>query len=299
MQRTVAMRQIPVKCNQELIKSAIRLDGRSESQHRPLNISFGPDYGCCLASIGNSKVLSQISANIAEPRLTRPSEGVINIRVDLSMLGSSSYDTSRNSDECVQLSRLLHKGIRDAHCIDLESLCIISGEKVWHIQVDVAILNHEGNLIETASIATLAALAHFRRPEVGVEDGNVIVHSFDTREPISFTMLHFPFLMKFAFFKEATISFVDPSEDEERFCDGYLIVGANIFREITLLHIAGKSLISKDQIMKQCNYAIGQTKVLNEHLRKALNKDESERQASRKEKRFYKGTIYQALASVY
>lgn len=293
------MRQIPVKCNQELVKSAIRTDGRSELQHRPLNISFGPDFGCCLATLGNSKVMTQISATIAEPRLTRPSEGVINIRVDLTMLGSTNYDTSRNSDECVQLSRLLHKGIRDARCIDLESLCIISGEKVWHIQVDVTILNHEGNLIEVASVSSLAALAHFRRSEVSVEDGNVIVHSFEMREPVRFTMLHFPFLMKFAFFKGATISFVDPSEDEEKFCDGYLIVGANIFREITLLHIAGKSLISKDQILKQCNYAISQTKVLNDKLKRELDNDDFQRQEAKKRKEFYKGTIYEALTRVY
>lgn len=293
------MRQIPVKCNQELVKSAVRTDGRNELQHRPLNISFGPDFGCCLATLGNSKVMTQISAIIAEPRLTRPSEGVINIRADLTMLGSTNYDTSRNSDECVQLSRLLHKGIRDARCIDLESLCIISGEKVWHIQVDVTVLNHEGNLIEVASVSSLAALAHFRRPEVSVEDGLVKVHSFELREPVRFTMLHFPFLMKFAFFKGATISFVDPSEDEEKFCDGYLIVGVNIFREITLLHIAGKSLISKNQILKQCNHAISQTKVLNDKLKKELDNDDAQRQEARKRKELYKGTIYEVLARVY
>lgn len=293
------MRQIPVKCNQDLIKSAIRPDGRSETQHRPLQISFGPDYGCCLTTIGNTKVLAQVSSNIQEPRLTRPSEGVINIRVDLSLLGSSNYDTARTSDECVQLTRLLHKGIKDARCIDLEALCIISGEKVWHIQVDVAVMSHEGNLIETSSIAALAALAHYRRPEVSVEDGKVISHSFDLREPVKFTMLHFPFLMKFAFFKEATVSYVDPTEDEERFCDGYLIVGANIFRDITLLHISGKSLISKDQILKQCSYATKRTCTINDILKKALSLDEDQRKAAKKEKRVFKGTIYEALAKVY
>lgn len=249
-----------------------------------------------MASIGNTKVLTQVSANISEPRLTRPCEGVVNIRVDLSMLGSANYDTSRNSDECVQLTRLLHKGIKDARCIDLESLCIIGGEKVWHIQVDVTVLNHEGNLIEVASVSSLAALSHFRRPEVSVEEGTIIEHSFDLREPVKFTMLHFPFLMKFAFFKEATISYVDPSEDEEKFCDGYLIVGANIAREITLLHIAGKSLISKDQILKQCNYAVKRTRALHNEFKKALDKDESERLKAKDEKRFYRGNIYEVLA---
>lgn len=293
------MRQIPVKCNQELIRAAVRTDGRGETQHRQLNISFGPDYGCCLATIGNTKVLAQISANIGEPRLTRPSEGVVNIRVDLSLLGSASYDTSRNSDECVQLTRLLHKGVKEARCIDLESLCIISGERVWHIQADVAILNHEGNLIEAASISTLGALAHFRRPEVSVEDGHVIIQPVELRDPVKFAMLHFPFLMKYAFFKEGNVSYVDPSEDEERFCDGYLIVGANIFKDITLLHISGKSLISKDQILKQCNYAVKRTRILNEQVKRALELDEQERQKAKKEKRFHKGTIYEVLSLVH
>lgn len=291
------MRQIPVKCNQDLVKSAIRTDGRTSTQRRPLNIGFGPDFGCCVAAIGNTKVITQVSAVIAEPRLTRPSEGVINIRADLSMLGSAGYDTSRNSEQCVQLSRLLHKGIRDARCIDLESLCVISGEKVWHLQVDVTVLNHEGNLIEAASVSALGALAHYRGPEVTVDDGNVIVHSFEMREPTRLTILHFPFLIEFAFFNEVPIC--DPTEDEEKYCDGYLIVGANIFREVTLLHIAGKSLISKDQILKQCNYSIGQTKVLNDELKKALDRDELDRQAARKEKKPYRGTIYEVLATVY
>lgn len=293
------MRQIPVKCNSELVRGAVRTDGRSETQHRPLNISFGPDYGCCLATIGNTKVLTQISSSIAEPRLTRPAEGVVNIRVDLSLLGSANYDTSRNSEECVQLTRLLHKGIKEARCIDLDSLCIISGEKVWQIQADVIIMNHEGNLIEAASISTLAALAHYRRPEVGLEDGKVVILSAETKEPVGFTMLHFPFLMKFAFFKEATISFVDPSEDEESFCDGYLIVGANIFKDITLLHISGKSLISKDQIVKQCDYAVKRTRALNEEVRLALVNDERERREAKKEQRFYKGNIYEVLAKIH
>uniref|UniRef100_A0A6G1SMB4 Exosome complex component RRP45 n=1 Tax=Aceria tosichella TaxID=561515 RepID=A0A6G1SMB4_9ACAR len=289
------MRQIPVKCNQELIKSAVRLDGRGEETHRPLSISFGPDFGCCLAAIGNTKVLTQISSTIAEPRLTRPSEGILNIRVDLSLLGSTNHDTSRNSEECVQLTRLLHKGIKEARCIDLESLCVVSGEKVWHIQADVIIMNHEGNLIEAASISTLAALAHYRLDVVKAENGPAA----EPNERISFSMLHFPFLMKFAFFKEATISYVDPSEDEERFCDGYLIVGANIFKDITLLHISGKSLISKDQIFKQCNYAVKRTRELNEIVKRALFNDEQERQKAEKEKRFYKGNIYEVLAKVH
>lgn len=258
-----------------------------------MDIGFGRDYGSCTVSIGNSKVITQVSAYVGEPKLTRPSEGIIKIRVDLSMLGRANYDTSKNSDECVQLSRLLQKGIQDARCIDLESLCIIGGQKVWHIQVDISILNHEGNIIQAASMSALSALAHFRRPEVTVEDGKITFHSLDVKESVRFEMLHFPILMKFCFLKGTT--FLDPSDQEEKYCDGFLIVGANIFNDITLVQIGGKSLLSKQQIMKQLDLAISNIKIVNQQLKIALDKDELER----KKNRSFKGSIYQVLARLH
>ena len=34
--------------------------------------------------------------------------------------------------------------------------------QVWQLRVDVTILNHDGNMLDCASIAAIAALAHFR-----------------------------------------------------------------------------------------------------------------------------------------
>ena len=49
--------------------------------------------------------------------------------------------------------------------------------KVWQIRVDVHMLNHDGNLMDAASIAAITALCHFRRPDVSIQGEDVTVVS--------------------------------------------------------------------------------------------------------------------------
>lgn len=47
--------------------------------------------------------------------------------------------------------------------------------QVWQIRVDVHMLNNDGNLMDASSIAAIAALCHFRRPDVAVQGEEVTV----------------------------------------------------------------------------------------------------------------------------
>lgn len=49
--------------------------------------------------------------------------------------------------------------------------------QVWQIRVDLHLLNHDGNIIDAASIAAIVALCHFRRPDVSVQGEEVTVVS--------------------------------------------------------------------------------------------------------------------------
>jgi len=84
----------------------------------------------------------------------------------------------RLSELEVIVSRLLEKALRRSRAIDTEGLCIIAGEKVWSIRVDIRVLDHEGNITDCACIAAIAALYHFRRPEYTIEDDEVTIVSF-------------------------------------------------------------------------------------------------------------------------
>ena len=56
--------------------------------------------------------------------------------------------------------------------------------------MDIRILNHEGNVADCASIAGLAALAHFRRPDISL-DGDKVTVSF-TKELINLISIKSP-----------------------------------------------------------------------------------------------------------
>lgn len=54
-------------------------------------------------------------------------------------------------------------------------MCAFS--QVWQIRLDLHLLNHDGNIIDAASIAGIVALCHFRRPDVSVQGEEVTVVS--------------------------------------------------------------------------------------------------------------------------
>lgn len=47
-------------------------------------------------------------------------------------------------------------------------------------------LNHDGNLMDAASIAAITALCHFRRPDVGIQGDEVtVVSQKQTQQAVS------------------------------------------------------------------------------------------------------------------
>lgn len=68
--------------------------------------------------------------------------------------------------------------------------------QVWQIRVDVHMLNHDGNLMDAASIAAITALCHFRRPDVSIVGEEITVVSRYTHAGGVFLILIvFPLLL--------------------------------------------------------------------------------------------------------
>jgi exosome complex component RRP45 len=60
----------------------------------------------------------------------------------------------------------------------MESLCIVSEQQVWTLRLEVVVLDDGGNCAAAAALAGLAALAHFRRPDVTLKGDKVTVRSW-------------------------------------------------------------------------------------------------------------------------
>lgn len=72
--------------------------------------------------------------------------------------------------------------------------------QVWSFRVDLNLINHEGNILDCASIAALAALAHFRRPDVTSDGTDFKIHNIKERDPIPTVIHHYPVCITYAIF---------------------------------------------------------------------------------------------------
>ncbi|KAJ4452027.1 exosome complex component RRP45 [Periplaneta americana] len=272
-------------CEKSFVLRAItegkRLDGRNLNDSRELKIYFGTDWGCCQVSLGETKVLAQVLCEVQQPKPTRPNEGLLFLNVELSPMGAPHFETGRQSELGVQLNRLLEKCIKDSRCVDLESLCIVAEEKVWALRVNINVLNHEGNLVDAASVAALTALCHFRRPDVTITGEETVIHDPSERDPIPISLHHHPVCVSYALFNKGDSIVVDPTAIEERVAEAQLVFGMNAYRELCGLHLGGNALTNYSIIVQCAQRAAVRAAEVVALVKSALEEDEKARTAEK------------------
>src|SRR3989344_4685301 len=132
----------------ELLKEDKRLDGRSLTEYRKIEIEKGISKNAessARVRIGNTEVYAGVKTEIVEPYPDSPDEG--------------TFMTT------VELARIIDRGIRDSGFIDFKKLCIKPGEKVWQIFLDIITINDDGNLLDVAGLASLIAIGNAKLPK--------------------------------------------------------------------------------------------------------------------------------------
>ncbi|KAL2744635.1 exosome complex component RRP45 isoform X1 [Vespula maculifrons] len=256
------------------IKEKTRLDGRDLFEARSVNIYFGSDWGTCIVSLGKTRAVAQVSCDIQQPKPSRPNEGMIYINVELNPLAAHHFENNRQSEATTLINRQLEKCIKESKCIDLESLCIVADKKVWNLRLDINILNHDGNLIDCASIAALAALLHFHRPDVTSTGNNIIVHPFNEKDALPLRLFFLPVCVSFITF-ESGITVMDPTYIEEKVAVAQLTLGVNSYKELCSLHFdyLTKTLTVEDVISVASNHAAKYAINLIKQIKEAVVKD--------------------------
>lgn len=165
----------------------------------------------------------------------------------------------------------------------------------------------EGNIIECSSIAALAALAHYRRPDVTSTGERIIVHDYSEKEPIQTSLHHYPICLTYAIFNKGYVlintftaniyqsslkpsaymrlSFLvfrqqivaDPSLIEEQTAEASLNVGMNAYRELCGLHLGGLALSDHNSILKVVQKAGTAAADIVQIIKKSLAEDEEAR----------------------
>ena len=152
-----------------------RIDNRNKEEYRKIEIEKNPilnAIGSCKLKIGNTEVICGIKGDIGIPYPDSPDEGVIITSVEYAPLAGKEIEAGRPDENMVELSRVVDRGIRESHCIDLKKLCIEENNEIWKINIDCYILNHDGGLIDACTLACVLALHFAKMPKKDEDEKN-------------------------------------------------------------------------------------------------------------------------------
>ncbi|KAF8252116.1 ribosomal protein S5 domain 2-like protein [Wilcoxina mikolae CBS 423.85] len=262
----------------EALSQGLRLDGRGFDCFRSLELQFGHESGLADVRLGTTRVIACVSGELVEPFPDRPFDGIFTIATELGIMGSTAVETGRQTEQEVLLARLIEKSIARSNAIDLESLCIVSGQQCWHIRADVHFLNHDGGLVDASAIAVVAALQHFRRPDVSVQGGRVITHTLSERVPIALSILHVPICVTFSLFgSEWNVTLLDATLQEEQLRDGEMTITMNRYGEVCQIAKAGGLSIHAGALRHCIRKALVKAEDITTFLAKRLEEDQTQR----------------------
>jgi exosome complex component RRP42 len=247
----------------KLAQEGKRVDGRKFDEYREIEIETGiikKAEGSCKVKIGNTQVLAGIKMDIGEPYPDTPEEGVMTTAAELIPLASPDFEAGPPREDAIELARVVDRGIRESKLIEVEKLCIEPKEKVWMVFIDIHILDHDGNLFDAASLASLAALMTTKVPASRFELGED--YPLPLRDPpISCTSAKFN-----------GIVVMDPSLDEEEIADTRLTVATDKSGDVRAMQKGLNGSFSKDEIRKVIKASVYNGKKIRELLYKSVGK---------------------------
>lgn len=229
----------------DLLKKGKRVDDRGFDDYRPIVVEKGISSkaeGSALVKIGKTQVLVGVKLAIGEPFPDMPNSGVLTTNAELIPLASPSFEKGPPDEDTVEIARVVDRGIRESQCIDLDKLCLIPGEKVWIIFVDMHVLDYDGNLFDASALGAVAALLDAYMPKI---EEDKVVYGEKTNEKLP--MFHKPVETTFAKINKSIV--VDPCLDEELVMDARLTVATDENGTICAMQKGGSGTFTQDEIL--------------------------------------------------
>jgi len=293
--------------------SEFRADGRTPLDTRPLRVTYARAEGQASAEIqlGKTRVLTVVTSELTPPYPDRPTEGFLNLSIEYSPMATLGIDNARSNPTLVEVDRVIERCLRQSRALDTEALCVIAGNKVWSLRCDVRILDDCGNVVDAACLATIAALLHFRLPEVtvltgdsinsissssssskgetGMASASVIVHHSFEKEPSALPIHHVPICVTFGLFSDSPVlAAVDPTHREEAVMGGRLTYSINVHKELCALQKIGGLPLPPSSLVEWAEVASEKVSEWHALLQNSL--EAADRQAKEERLKFVRGT---------
>ncbi len=234
-----------------------RADGRKFDEFRPISVEVGviqKAEGSARVKIGESQVVVGVKVQPGEPFPDTPDTGVIITNLELVPLASPTFETGPPREDAIELARVVDRGVRESKAIDLSKLCIESGQKVWMVFIDVHVLDHDGNLMDAASLGAIAALRNTKVPNT----------KFGLGEDVPLPLKDVPVAITSVDVGGTIL--VDPSLDEDSVALCKLTVITNKEGALAGMQKSGKGALTPDKIKYIVHLAKDKANALREKL---------------------------------
>lgn len=225
----------------KLLSKGMRVDGRRPDEMRPLTIEtnfIGSAEGSARVKLGNTQVVVGVKLIKGEPFPDTPNSGVLSTNAELIPMASETFEGGPPDQESIEVARVIDRGIREGHAVDLEKLCIEPGKEVWIMFVDVHVIDYDGNLFDAANIGANAAfkttIVPAKRAGLGEDYPLPVLH-----QPISITAVKIDGKL-----------LVDPTHDEERVADARLTVATNEMGRLCAMQKGGEGSLTRDDVRR-------------------------------------------------
>lgn len=205
----------------KLIEENSRINGRGFFEIRNLSVESGiyqKAEGSALVKLGETMVAVGIKMSIEEPFPDTPNEGILIVNAEFPPVASPEFEPGPPGEEAIELARVVDRGIRESGAIDMEKLCIVPGEKVWGVFIDIHVLNDDGNLIDASGIGAIAALLNAKIPKYDQENDEIIYT--EKTDPLPIRKIPIPF----TFAKIGGKILIDPCKEEEEAMEARITV---------------------------------------------------------------------------
>ncbi len=231
----------------KLALKGTRIDGRNFDEARQIKITTGfikRAEGSALVELGDTRVLVGVKIEPGQPFPDTPNMGIMTTNAELVPLASPTFEPGPPGEEAIELARVVDRGIRESHAIDLEKLVIEEGEKVWVVFIDMHILDYNGNLFDACGIGAIAAL------------NNAIVPAsrYGFGEDFKLPIQHYPVPVTFAKIGEWIVA--DPNLDEESIATARLTVTTNEEGIINAMQKGLHGTLTYDEVKKVINMSL-------------------------------------------
>jgi exosome complex component RRP42 len=236
----------------ECLNKGVRYDGRKMDVFRNIEITTGvvaTAEGSAHVKCGDTEVIAGVKMSMEKPFPDTPDEGILMVGAELLPMSNPRHESGPPDATAIEVARVIDRGIRESKTLDNKRLCVKAGEKVWTLNVDIAPLNDDGNLIDVGSIAAMAAILNARFPKV---DGEKIDYKQKTDERIPISMLPIAVTV----IKIGTNFLVDPTELEEQSLDCRLTITSLDSGDLCAIQKGGVGTLSIEDVDKMVDLAM-------------------------------------------